>query len=148
MTHASALLGKALRELLHVDEVDARRAGDRFGPELGHLPARVAERLCTALHHPSGETGERACCERADIHAGDAPPLCSVWSAPIGVPAVLVAWAVKNVSREEVLSALGLHAGAKLTVRQRRPTVVLSAGETEIALERRVAEDLWVVPLP
>jgi Fe2+ transport system protein FeoA len=113
----SLLLAHTLTDRMRVDPGAARRLGERFAPDLP---------------------------PEASAHIAD---LTTLWSAPLGVPCVLAGWSSSNARREETLSALGLHAGASLTVRRRRPTLVLRAGETEIALERRVAEELWVVPL-
>jgi len=45
------------------------------------------------------------------------------------------------------LSAMGLTPGSRVVVKQRFPSVVIAIGETEIALDRVITQDIRVKPV-
>lgn len=65
----------------------------------------------------------------------------------VGCDAEVVTIATHKRARLDRLSALGLVPGSRLMLRQRFPTLVVQVGETEVALESRIARDILVRPL-
>ena len=54
----------------------------------------------------------------------------------------------RNGSRYSTLSAFGLVQGSEVTLVQRRPSCVIRIGETELALDLEIAEEILVQPRP
>ena len=77
----------------------------------------------------------------------DAPgeiPLSELGAGKIGE---IVAIEAERKVRAERLSAMGLTPGSRVRVKQRFPSVVLEIGETEIALDRAITQDIRVRPV-
>ncbi len=64
-----------------------------------------------------------------------------------GRPGVIVEIAPATAARTEKLTALGVTPGARVTVLQTFPGVVFLCDQTELAVERDVAESVLVRPL-
>ena len=65
-----------------------------------------------------------------------------------GTAATVVRVGTAEAGRAVRLSSLGLVPGARLIVVQRRPAVVLRIGETTIAIDEEVADEIFVDPGP
>ena len=50
-------------------------------------------------------------------------------------------------TRTERLSAMGLTPGSRLIVKQKFPSIIIAVGETEIALDRAITQDIQVRPV-
>ena len=50
----------------------------------------------------------------------------------------------KNHARLDRLSVLGVHPGSVLHLHQKRPTYVVRVGETDVALDLDIADDIFV----
>ena len=77
----------------------------------------------------------------------DAPgeiPLSELGSGKVGE---VIAIETERKSRAERLSAMGLTPGSRVLVKQRFPSIVIAIGETEIALDRAITEDIRVRPV-
>ncbi len=61
-----------------------------------------------------------------------------------GETATVVCLGERNGSRYGTLSVFGVVAGAQVTLVQRRPACVVRIGETELALDPEIAEELLV----
>jgi Fe2+ transport system protein FeoA len=87
---------------------------------------------------------------KGDIPAAlweDAPadiPLSELGSGKLGE---IVALHTERKSRADRLSAMGLTPGSRVRVKQRFPSVVIEIGETEIALDRAITQDILVRPV-
>jgi Fe2+ transport system protein FeoA len=65
---------------------------------------------------------------------------------PTGQRAQVVELRSHSAARLDRLGALGLMPGSWLVVQQRRPALVVRIGESEISLDRSVAEEILVQP--
>ncbi|UCG75669.1 MAG: ferrous iron transport protein A [Gemmatimonadota bacterium] len=75
------------------------------------------------------------------------PDVRSVSALEPGETASVVCMGERKGSRYGTLSAFGLVAGAEVMLIQRRPSCVVKIGETELALDPEIAEELLVRPL-
>ncbi|HEX4825203.1 MAG TPA: FeoA family protein [Candidatus Polarisedimenticolaceae bacterium] len=64
-----------------------------------------------------------------------------------GTTATVVKIGSTEAARAVRLSALGLVAGATILLVQRRPAVVIRVGETSIAVDAEVADEIFVEPV-
>ena len=64
-----------------------------------------------------------------------------------GETARVVCVGIEGADRPNALAAFGLVPGAEIQLVQRRPTCVLRVGETELALDGEVADEILVAPL-
>jgi DtxR family Mn-dependent transcriptional regulator len=116
--------------------------------EFEHLLARgVTDAICTLLGHPRFCPHRRpipagACCRRAETQA---PSLvATIDRLDTGQTARIAYLSAAKFSRLQKLSALGLTPGAVIKVQQKYPSFVLQCDETQIALEREIARDIYV----
>ncbi len=120
-------------------EEDACRFEHAISPE-------VERAICTFLGHPPtcphGRPIPRGeCCK---LFAKTVRPLVHpLPDAQVGEPLRVVFLATPMMDR---LASLGLVPGAVVSLRQKRPTVVLSIDETTLALEEEVARGIFVKP--
>jgi DtxR family Mn-dependent transcriptional regulator len=83
-----------------------------------------------------------ACCQRAE---NQAPALvATVDRLDTGQSARIAYLSAANFPRLQKLSALGLAPGAVIKVLQKYPSFVVQCDETQIALEREIARDIYV----
>jgi DtxR family Mn-dependent transcriptional regulator len=107
----------------------------------------VTDAICTLLGHPlfcphhypipAGE-----CCRRAEDQVNSVET--SVDRLDVGEQARIAYISAANFPRLQKLSSLGLSPGATIKVRQKFPSVVIQCDETQIALEREIARDIYV----
>lgn len=116
--------------------------------EFEHLLARgVTDAICTLLGHPRFCPHQHpipagACCRRAETQA---PSLvATIDRLDTGQTARIAYLSAANFPRLQKLSALGLTPGAVIKVQQKYPSFVLQCDETQIALEREIARDIYV----
>lgn len=116
--------------------------------EFEHLLARgVTEAICTLLGHPRFCPHQRpipagACCQRAESQT---PSLvATVDRLEIGQTARIAYISAAHFSRLQKLSALGLTPGVEIKALQKYPSFVIQCDETQIALEREIARDIYV----
>jgi DtxR family Mn-dependent transcriptional regulator len=116
--------------------------------EFEHLLARgVTEAICTLLGHPRFCPHQHpipagACCQRAENQVNSL--VTTLDRLDIGQPARIAYLSAANFSRLQKLSAFGLVPGAQITVQQKYPSFVIRCEETQIALEREIARDIYV----
>ncbi len=77
----------------------------------------------------------------------DAPGEIALSDLGVGKAGQVTGIDTQRKARAERLSAMGLTPGSIVTVRQRFPSVVVAVGETEIALDRAVTQDIRVRPM-
>ena len=75
------------------------------------------------------------------------PDVRSVSELAPGETASVVCLGERKGTRYGTLSVFGLVAGAEVTLIQRRPACVVKIGQTELALDPEIAEDLLVRPV-
>ncbi|MCG3162516.1 MAG: hypothetical protein JMDDDDMK_03775 [Acidobacteria bacterium] len=137
---AERLVVDVLRMTLEESEADAC--------EFEHLVAPgVTEAICTLLGHPRFCPHQHpippgACCQRAETQA---PSLVATADRlDIGQTARIAYLSAANFPRLQKLSALGLAPGAVIKALQKYPSFVIQCDETQIALEREIAREIYV----
>jgi len=114
------------------------------------LTEEDADEICTFLGHPRFCPHEKTiplgqcCVEKRKARAPVAVPLLHLKSGASGRVLTIV---TDSARRRSILTSYGLTPGSLVTLVQKRPTVIVKVEETEIALDREVAEDIWVKPL-
>jgi DtxR family Mn-dependent transcriptional regulator len=111
------------------------------------LSPEVTDSICTLLGHPP------SCPHGLPIPPG---PCCSRKAEEVRPLVVrLDHWAVGERGRISMISSrspdrlrrlgtLGIHPGAEIRLRQKRPAFVIEVGETTLALERELATEIFV----
>jgi len=114
------------------------------------LSAEVTERICTYLGHPPtcphGKSIPRGDC--CTVFRRDVSPLVQPLSSlAIGSTARIVFIAQALPSRLDRLQTLGIQAGGLIRLQQNHPSVVVQVGETSVALDREICNEIFVLPL-
>ncbi len=111
------------------------------------LSEAVTESVCTFLGHPPSCPHGRPiprgeCCDRirTEIH----PLVTRLSEAAIGEGARIVFITPKSRKRLEKLSALGIVPGSRIRLLQRNPSYVLQIGETTVAVDRDITDEIYV----
>jgi DtxR family Mn-dependent transcriptional regulator len=118
--------------------------------EFEHILAeQVVNRVCTFLGHPpkcphGRAIPQGACCRKFERHVE--PLITRLTDMRIGAQGKIVFIAPKSPSRLNRLATLGVIAGSRVRLVQRRPSFVISAGETMLALEDDIAAEIYVRP--
>jgi DtxR family Mn-dependent transcriptional regulator len=111
------------------------------------LSEEVADSICTLLGHPrtcphNKEIPPGACCRRASRAVQPiVRPLSGLSPGEEGVVAYINSRFHVRLTR---LASMGLFPGQKVLVRQVRPSFIISYGETELALEKEVAAEIYL----
>jgi len=131
-------------EVLDVDLDEAEVSACEFEHMLSE---RVVDRVCTFLGHPpkcphGKPIPQGSCCR---IFEKRVDPLITrlVDLAP-GTEARIVFIAPRTSARLNRLAVMGIVPGTNVRLVQKKPAVVISAGETSIAVEDEVATEIWV----
>ena len=133
--------------LMQVLEVEEERA-DASACQFEHiLSAEVTDRICTFLGHPPvcphGKPIPRGdCCTRFQREVK--PLVTSLADFELGAQGQIVFMTARQRNRLARLSQVGIAPGSTVRLLQRRPTYVIQAGETEIALEEEIAREIFV----
>ncbi len=112
------------------------------------LSPEVTDHICTLLGHPAkcphGHDIPRGkCCERAQKQVETA--VVSLAELKAGESGRIVYIATVDHQRLDRLTSLGLFPGRVVKVHQKEPLLILILGETQIALEKRIVDDVKVV---
>jgi DtxR family Mn-dependent transcriptional regulator len=111
------------------------------------LSEEVAESICTLLGHPrTCPHGKKIppgdCCRRAKTQVTPIiRPLSQLMSGESGTVAYISSPYHDRLTK---LESLGLSPGQEVVVRQVQPTFIVSYGETELAIERNVADEIYL----
>jgi len=112
------------------------------------LSPEVTDHICTLLGHPKQCPHGRAippgsCCERARTEVETAVvPLSEVRAGEQGR---IVYISTTQHQRLDRLTSLGLFPGRVVKVHQREPLFVIFLDETQLALEREIVEEIFVL---
>lgn len=111
------------------------------------LTEPVTESVCTFLGHPPvcphGKAIPRGeCCDRirTEIH----PLVTRLSDASLSDFVRIVFITPKSRKRLEKLSALGIVPGSRIRLLQRNPSYVLQIGETTVAVDRDITDEIYV----
>ncbi len=111
------------------------------------LTQQVTESVCTFLGHPPVCPHGRAiprgdCCDK--IRTEIQPLVTRLSDAGLGDTSRIVFITPKSKKRLEKLSALGIVPGSRLRLLQRTPSYVLQIGETTVAVDRDITDEIYV----
>lgn len=138
------LAERLLTDVLNVGEAQATEAACQFE----HLLRKgIDDQVCTLLGHP------KACPHGSPIPPGDCcrararsagtviSSLADLSAGQSGVIAYLHGTRREMIQR---MLAMGVAPGARLTLLQTAPSFVLQVGQTQLAVDRETAEDIYV----
>jgi len=133
-----------LHNLFELDRSQVETEACRFEHILS--PA-VTESVCAFLGHPPvcphGKPIPRGqCCDR--IRTEIQPLVTRLSDAGLGDTVRIVFIAPRSRRRLEKLSALGIVPGSRLRLLQRNPSYVLEIGETTVAVDRDITDEIFV----
>ena len=142
----------AERLLSEIFEVEERQMEDH-ACELEHthvLGQVVVDSICTFLGHPPtcphGKPIPRGdCCRKFSLEVK--PLVGALTDLRIGEDAKIVFISSKYHARLDRLSSLGIIPGGILRLHQKQPTYVIRIGETELALDKDLAKEIFVKKL-
>lgn len=113
-----------------------------------HLLSKAAtDSICILLGHPrtcphGKPIPPSECCQRK---VGEIRPLViSVKEMKPGEEGIIAYVGTQNVKKLTYLSSLGVFSGNRLKLIQRRPSYVISVDETQLAIDDRLAEEIYV----
>jgi len=131
-------------QVLEVDLHDAEQSAC----EIEHtLTERVVDSVCTFLGHPPAcphgkPVPQGSCCK---VYSRKVEPLVTrLIDLPIGASACVVFIAPKSLARVSRLASFGLVPGSEIRLLERKPSVVLSCGQTSIAVEDEIGREIYV----
>jgi DtxR family transcriptional regulator, Mn-dependent transcriptional regulator len=113
------------------------------------LSEPVVESVCTFLGHPPACPHGRPiprgeCCDR--IRTEVRPLVMRLTEASLGAAVRIVFITPRSKKRLEKLSALGIVPGSKVRLLQRNPSFVLEIGQTTVAVDRDITDEIYVKP--
>jgi len=121
---------------------------EKIACELEHvLSPEVTDTVCTFLGHPPlcphGRKIPRGqCCKRYRKELK--PIITSVRQLELRSPAKIAFITPSFHKRFEQLTSLGVTPGTEITLMQRHPSFVIRVGETEIAIDGEIADEIFV----
>ncbi len=143
------LAERLLFDVIRVDTASMEAAACEL--EHSHILSEEAtERVCTFLGHPPTCPHDRPiprgrCCEKFSHELS--PLVTPLTIGQIGADYRIAFIASRSHRRLDRLCSLGVVPGARLRLHQRLPAFVVRVGETDIALDREVADDVFVLPV-
>ncbi len=113
------------------------------------LSEPVVESVCTFLGHPPACPHGRPiprgeCCDR--IRTEIRPLVMRLTEASLGAAVRIVFITPRSKKRLEKLSALGIVPGSRIRLLQRNPSFVLEIGQTTVAVDRDITDEIYVKP--
>ncbi len=138
------LAERLLHDVLEVSRETFERGACQFEHFINE---EIVASICTLLGHPV------VCPHGKNIPPGDcclsvkralAPVIRPLSKINPGVMAKLVYITTSSHTTLNRLSSMGVIPGLKLTVHQRYPSLVIQFGETELALDKDIAKDIYV----
>jgi DtxR family Mn-dependent transcriptional regulator len=139
------LAERLLVDILSIREISLETAACRFEHA---LTPEVTDHICTLLGHPRscphGKPIPRGpCCRRAETLVETAVvPLAELRSGESGRITYIMTTHHQRLDR---LTALGLLPGRVVKVHQSEPLFVIFLGETQLALEKEIAREVYVM---
>ncbi|MFC1620088.1 metal-dependent transcriptional regulator [Candidatus Neomarinimicrobiota bacterium] len=138
------LAQRLLMDVLDVSEQESEDLACRFEHILSE---EVTEKVAAFLGHPQVDPNGKP------IPAGEIPPESAEYMAPlihrltrleVGKSARVAFLTPSFHKRFDRLAAFGINPGAELNLHQRRPAFVVRVGETELALDPEIANEIFV----
>lgn len=131
-------------DLLEMGDQDIEGPACRFEHAISQ---EVEEKICTLLGHPSecphGKNIPRGeCCTQSEQMLESA--ICTLSNLEVGDSVTIAYLSAKGRGRLHKLSTLGVMPGVKIRVIQKFPSFLIQVEETQIAMERKVADNIYV----
>jgi len=135
-----------LQNLFELDNVQLESSACQFEHILSEP---VVESVCTFLGHPPACPHGRPiprgeCCDR--IRTEIRPLVMRLTEASLGATVRIVFITPRSKRRLEKLSSLGIVPGSRLRLLQRNPSFVLEIGQTTVAVDRDITDEIYVKP--
>jgi DtxR family Mn-dependent transcriptional regulator len=135
-----------LQNLFDLDNTQLENSACQFEHILSEP---VVESVCTFLGHPPVCTHGRPiprgeCCDR--IRTEIRPLVMRLTEASLGAAVRIVFITPRSKKRLEKLSALGIVPGSTVRLLQRNPSFVLEIGQTTVAVDRDITDEIYVKP--
>jgi DtxR family Mn-dependent transcriptional regulator len=135
-----------LHNLFDLDEPQMENSACEFEHILSEP---VVESVCTFLGHPPACPHGRPiprgeCCDR--IRTEIRPLVMRLTEASLGAAVRIVFITPRSKKRLEKLSALGIVPGSRIRLLQRNPSFVLEIGQTTVAVDRDITDEIYVKP--
>jgi len=135
-----------LQNLFDLDNAQLENSACQFEHILSEP---VVESVCTFLGHPPACPHGRAiprgeCCDR--IRTEIRPLVMPLTEASLGATVRIVFITPRSKKRLEKLSALGIVPGSRVRLLQRNPSFVLEIGQTTVAVDRDITDEIYVKP--
>jgi DtxR family Mn-dependent transcriptional regulator len=138
-----------IAERLLVDVLEIGKS-EAFGPacEFEHvISTEVEASICTLLGHPrvcphGSPIPEGKCCIKAKATLGSV--VGSLDNLEPGRKGRIVYLLTQNNPQMHKLMSLGIVPGTVIVLHQNQPSFIISVGETQLALERAVAKNIFV----
>lgn len=142
-----------LAERLLTDVLLIARDGDVESQacEMEHiLNPEIVDSICTILGHPSScphgkEIPDGPCCK--DKKRTAAPAVLSLDQLQTGESGRVLYVETTNHSRLDKLTTFGMLPGTVIRVHQRQPSLVVLVGETQLAIDHEIAQNVHVVKI-
>lgn len=147
ITRRHRLAERLLADVLHVED---DKLLESTACDWEHvLNPGVMESICTLLGHPPFCPHDRPippgdCCRRSERTVQ--PLTVRLADAEVGRSTSIVFIAPVSRQRLERLLALGISPGCLVKLVQKRPAYVIAVGETMLAVDREIAEEIYVRP--
>jgi DtxR family Mn-dependent transcriptional regulator len=144
MRSGSPNRGKSLNNLFDLDNSQVESTACKFE----HILTKtVTESVCTFLGHPPvcphGRPIPRGeCCDK--IRTEIKPLVTRLADAVLSEEVRIVFITPKSRKRLEKLSSLGIVPGSPIRLIQRNPSFVLEIGETTVAVDKDITDDIYV----
>ncbi|OIO39764.1 MAG: hypothetical protein AUJ75_00915 [Candidatus Omnitrophica bacterium CG1_02_49_10] len=138
------LAERLLKDVLEVKTVELETQACEFEHILS---SEVADAICTLLGHPKEcphgrKISQGACCKKAVKEVSSViVPLADLRSSQSGKVAYI---ATTHHARLDRLTSLGIFPGVTIRVHQKVPTLVVQLDHMQIALDKDIAEDIFV----
>jgi DtxR family Mn-dependent transcriptional regulator len=135
-----------LQSLFDLDNVQMENSACQFEHILSEP---VVESVCTFLGHPPACPHGRPiprgeCCDR--IRTEIRPLVMRLTEASLGATVRIVFITPRSKKRLEKLSALGIVPGSLVRLLQRNPSFVVEIGQTTVAVDRDITDEIYVKP--
>ena len=138
------LAERLLNDVLEISDDAFERSACQFEHFVNE---EITASICTLLGHPT------VCPHGKQIPPGDCclsakkvlkPVVNPLSELRSGARAKIVYVTTKSHARLDRLSAIGVNPGLELIVHQKRPSIVIQFGETQLALDKDIAKDIFV----
>jgi DtxR family Mn-dependent transcriptional regulator len=135
-----------LQNLFDLDDPQLENSACQFEHILSEP---VVESVCTFLGHPPACPHGRPiprgeCCNR--IRTEIRPLVMPLTEASLGATVRIVFITPRSKKRLEKLSSLGIVPGSRIRLLQRNPSFVLEIGQTTVAVDRDITDEIYVKP--